>query len=195
VEEREQRSEVYESRSGAISIWWEDFSSGSFFFFLGLGAVVRFVSFALQLCGIQYQRRLKEERGRLLFFGFGPGRRAAVEEELAGCASTWSSILSSTEFLWKRTTCWKVFSLSNNLHFRDSGKLPDSFGTREWQFLLNLELRGVAREEVRLVNWGGGGGGGGSSYTVCKSVDDEQPVYAVYFALGCIVKNLQFTLF
>jgi hypothetical protein len=49
---------------------------------------VRFVSFALQLCGIQYQRRLKEERGRLLFFGFGPGRRAAVEEELAGCAST-----------------------------------------------------------------------------------------------------------
>jgi hypothetical protein len=59
-----------------------------FFFFLGLGAVVRFVSFALQLCGIQYQRRLKEERGRLLFFGFGPGRRAAVEEELAGCAST-----------------------------------------------------------------------------------------------------------
>lgn len=57
-------------------------------FFLGLGAVARFVSFALQLCGIQYQRRLNEERGRLLFLGFGPGRRAAVEEELAGCAST-----------------------------------------------------------------------------------------------------------
>jgi hypothetical protein len=42
---------------------------------------VRFVSFALQLCGIQYQRRLKEERGRLYFWDSGldeepPSRRS-----------------------------------------------------------------------------------------------------------------------